>query len=194
MFEEKTSESPVLTIRQKRRLFYKLSGEFREYKNAKKSYIATTRFNNATWMENSNYRVDHRLKCVYGSPQPIHSQITENTLLFVLEMNNDKNRIMGIGIIKNKPKYGNHHIYANEEYNRYCYESKFRIDRSEMDDQEEEIMKIFDALCFKGSTTHLKKLRGIKLFPLERLFRCRKIMDLDKLVHEMVLKRFEEKN
>ena len=69
MFEEKTSESPALTIRQKRRLFYKLSGEFREYKNAKKSYIATTRFNNATWMENANYRVDHKLKCVYGSPQ-----------------------------------------------------------------------------------------------------------------------------
>ena len=65
---------------------------------------------------------------------------------------------------------------------------------AEMDEEEEKIMTIFDALCFKGSTTHLKKLRGIKLFPLERLFRCRNIIDLDGFVQKMVLKRFGENN
>ena len=199
MFEEEheteqPSQKSQLNIRQKRRLFYKLCGEFREYKNAKKSFIATTRFNNATWAENEEYRKKHNLQCVYGSPQAIHSQVTDKMFVFVLEMNNDENKIMGIGIIKNKPKHGKHRIYANEEYNRYSYESKYRIDRAEMDEEEEKIMTIFDALCFKGSTTHLKKLRGIKLFPLERLFRCRNIIDLDGFVQKMVLKRFGENN
>jgi len=190
MENQETQPNSSLTIRQKRRLFYKISGEFREYKNAKKSYIATTRFNTATWIENQCYREKSGIPCVYGSPEPIHSQIKDNMFLFVLEMNNDKNKIEGIGIIKNKPKLGKHQIYSNGEYNRYSYESKHRIDRSDMNEEEETIMKIFDALCFKGSTTHLKKLRGIKLFPLERLFRCRHIKDLDTLVQDMVLRRF----
>ena len=86
--------------------------------------------------------------------------------MFVLEMHNDKNKIQGIGLIKNKNVIGSYHkIYSDGNYNRYTYKSKFRIDRHELTADEKKTIRILDILLFKGSR-HLKRGQGIKVVPL----------------------------
>ena len=50
---------------------------------------------------------------------------------------------------------------------------KHRIDRNEMNSEEEEIMKVFDILCFTGKR-HQKRLSGIKSFPVDMLYKMSK--------------------
>jgi hypothetical protein len=152
---------------------------------SQKHYIMTSRFNNDTWRENSNYRKMHpKFGCIYCSPCPVSSQIAEDGVLFVLEMNNDENRIMGIGTVKNKPTIHALAIYNNNNYNRYQYYGKWRISRDDMTDEEETIMRVFDILCFSGNT-HQKRGQGLKRFPLYMLSRCSKILDLEEFIVSM---------
>ena len=64
-------------------------------------FIMTSRFNNSTWGENCKYRNEQSIKgCIYGSPELNNKLIPVESILFILEMNNDINKIMGIGIGK----------------------------------------------------------------------------------------------
>lgn len=185
------SQMTELTIRQKRRLVYRIDGNLREFKHNMKSYITTTRFNDVTWAENREYiKSNPNIGCIYGTCEQISSQIHQESVLFVLEMANDQNRILGIGMVRNRPIPRKHHIYTNEEYNRYAYVGRHRIDRSEMSEEEDTIMQVFDILCFKGAR-HLKRLRGIKTFPADMLYRCKRIMDLAEFIKNMFVKRIQ---
>ena len=65
-------------------------------------YIATTRFNDATWQQNNSWRERHEWAgCIYGSPTLIKDTIPIGMNVAILEMHNDLNTIMGIGIISN---------------------------------------------------------------------------------------------
>ena len=74
--------------------------------------LTCTRFNNATWQEYQDWKVKHRpayeqlyqrpLKCIYGTPKEISSKIPLEAQILVIEMNNDENKIMGIGEIQNR--------------------------------------------------------------------------------------------
>ena len=65
--------------------------------------IATTRFNNATWEENKRWREKHEwYGCIYATPVRISEDIPGNTIVFILEMNNEENKVEGIGIIYNR--------------------------------------------------------------------------------------------
>ncbi len=64
--------------------------------------IVTTRFNNETLESNYAYRRKHGFACMYCCPQELSPKIHYNTPVFVIEMNNQKNQIEGIGLIKNK--------------------------------------------------------------------------------------------
>jgi hypothetical protein len=75
--------------------------------------LACTRFNNKTWQEYQQWMTTHQqpyeqiyhrpLKCIYGCPREIsHKKIPPQAEILVIEMNNDENRIMGIGKIENK--------------------------------------------------------------------------------------------
>ena len=76
----------------------------REYKLNLKHYIMTSRFSNNTWEENKKYRLNHKnIGCIYCSPEPIASHIPLDKFHFILEMNNDLNKIMGIGTVRNHP-------------------------------------------------------------------------------------------
>ena len=81
--------------------------------------IACTRFNNKTWQEREQWLATNQtryeqiykrpLKCIYGSPREIsHTKIPPEKTILVIEMNNDENKIIGIGEIKNQT--------ANEVY------------------------------------------------------------------------------
>jgi hypothetical protein len=81
--------------------------------------LACTRFNNHTWQEYqtwlSAYQQSYEqiyqrpLKCIYGAPREIsHKKFPPQAKILVIEMNNDENKIMGIGEIINQT--------ANEVY------------------------------------------------------------------------------
>jgi len=189
-----TDEEPKKSSKCKRYLEYKQNTDMREYHRSMRSVLTTTRFNDKTWIENQKYRENHDLTkgCIYGTPEQISGRVLEKDKpIFVLEMNNEQNRIMGIGLIRGQTNVKKHNIYSNEDYNRYSYVGKYRVDREEMSAEEDEVMKIFDALCFKGHR-HMKRLKGIKAFPIDLLYQHHKTIDLVDFIAKM-LKRHAEK-
>jgi len=110
--------------------------------------IACTRFNNKTWQEYqtwlSAYQQSYEhiykrpLKCIYGAPREIsRKKIQPQTKILVIEMNNDENKIMGIGEIQNQTASETYrskqsrtateahtmkfNIFSDRNYSRYIY-------------------------------------------------------------------------
>lgn len=164
-----------------------------DYKKQLKHFIVTSRFTNTTWEENQKYREKwgEKLGCIYCSPDPISIQIPPDSILFVLEMNNDTNEIMGIGMIRNRSQINRHHVYNHDNYNRYNYTGKFHISRDDINTEEEElVMMIFDKLCFTGNK-HMKRGQGLKSFPIDMLYRCKSKIDLVESVCKMFKRRMD---
>ena len=151
--------------------------------------ILTTRFNNITWEENNNYRISRNMSgCLYGSARKMKETIPLNTLVFVVEMNNPKNKIEGIGLIRNFTHFDKYYkIYQDGNYNRYIYKSEYRIDREELDSH---IVKIFDYILFKEKT-HLKRGIGLTTIPPKLLNHnmCRE-MDLQLELQNIFKRKF----
>ena len=156
--------------------------------------IVTTRFTHTTWESNQQYRAKNNITgCIYGSPQEMSPKILNDSIVFVVEMNNDSNTIEGIGLVRNRAyldKYYN--IYKEGNYNRFVYVGKTRISRCDMTEEEEEVMKVFDILCFKGNK-HMKRGHGLKSFPIEILYKCSKRLNLVNFISEMFKKRLIQK-
>lgn len=172
-------------LREKQRL--------RDFKLTMTKFIMTSRFNNSTWSENEQYR--ERLNhtgCIYCCPVAVTQKIPYESIMFVLEMNNDTNQIIGIGMVKNYAIRDKYKVYANGNYNRYVFVGKHRIDRVDMNDDEESVMQLFDRLCFKGNR-HMKRGQGLRSFPVELLYELSKKLDLTKFIVEMFKKRMSGK-
>jgi len=132
-------------------------------------HIASTRFNNNTFSENMGYREKHKFPVIYGTMIKIHRKIDIGSFLFIVEMNNDTNKIEGIGLVKNslalEKKYK---IYENDDYNRYIYRGNYWLSRQQIITLDSSIVEIFDKILFKGKT-HLKRACGITVLN-EKLF------------------------
>lgn len=130
--------------------------------------IAITRFNDTTYRENREWcrKNDYR-GTIYGTPMRISEKISPDAELYVLEMNNSTNRIMGIGYImpgRNTIKRAK--IYRDNNYNRFIYNSSHRIDL-ENDYVSIKLIKFIISLekaLFYGSR-HCKRGQGIQLLP-----------------------------
>lgn len=138
--------------------------------------IGTTRFNANTWDENCKWRSLNKPQgCAYGVMKTIGERIPLNSLVFVLEMNNTTNTIMGIGLVVNCPDpLENVKIYKDYNYCCYLYTSGSRIDLTEFTQREKCIINIFEHLVFKNKS-HLKRGQGITALP-------------DKMIHYVVSK------
>lgn len=90
--------------------------------------IYTTRFNSVTYNQNQNFKKSSQWN---GSLYSTMLSLPDNTpdkLLFVLDMNNTTNKIVGIGfIIKKLAKDQSVNIYNNPSFNHYVYKSKYYI-------------------------------------------------------------------
>ena len=65
-------------------------------------YIGCTRFTNETLQQNRSYIVQKDINgCIYGVPRKIPSKIPVKASVIVFEMNNDENKLIGAGLIKN---------------------------------------------------------------------------------------------
>lgn len=163
-----------------------------EFAKHQKHYLMTTRFSEETWEENAYFRNKHKhIGCVYGSTMMSCSSIPIDTVMFVLEMNNSENKIMGIGLVKNHPICGKYDVYDNKNVNRYLFMGKIRIDRSEMTPVENEIMKFFDVICFRG-WKHMKRGNGLTRFPIHILYQCMRVFDLVGFICDMFKKRMSK--
>ena len=106
------------------------------------------------------------------------ASIPSHIPVIVLEMNNDTNQIMGIGMVTNRIIYNKYSIYQNTKFNLYAYTGTYRVNRTDLNPSEEQMMQVLDHLCFKGKR-HLKRLQGIKQFPLDLLYNCKTKCNLD---------------
>ena len=156
-----------------------------------KQFLLTSRFTNSTLMENRKYKEKNNIGCIYCSPDPITKRIPNGAVVFILEMNNEMNKIEGIGMIRNHPIVNKYSVYNDGNYNRYVFKGKHYISRKSMNDKEEELMQAFDILCFKGNK-HMKRGQGLKSFPIEMLYNCRNILDIIKFICNMFKIRMSE--
>jgi hypothetical protein len=145
--------------------------------------ICTTRFNRETLQENIQWKKlkNKTTHCVYGSPSMLKQSIKENEWIIVLEMHNDINKIIGLGLMRNIP-IKNNNIYSFGNYNRYTYEGHIRIDLSNVDTslsshgddddtkddvltrEERIVIRILELSLFYGQK-HSKRAKGICELP-----------------------------
>lgn len=164
----------------------------KHFKKELSKYILTSRFNNNTCQENKFYRDRYKnIGCIYCSPSRVTHEIPLERIMFILEMNNDINKIVGIGMVRNHEYINKYMVYQNRNYNRYVYVGKHRIDRCEMTKEEDIIMQALDILCFTGYK-HMKRGQGLRQFPLSMVYNIKGIVDLVSFINDMFKKRLTE--
>jgi hypothetical protein len=117
-------------------------------------------------------------------------KILYDSLVFIVEMNNEKNNIEGIGLVRNRPyldKYYN--IYKDGNYNRFIYKSNYYIDREKLIRYDEALVKLLEYILFKEKS-HLKRGSGFttitpKLVASKKNEECKKL-DLNKIINNVV--------
>ena len=130
--------------------------------------VCITRYNDQTWGERAAWLVaNHEYKCIYKAPVAIKSNIPYEAPLFVLEMNNDTNQIMGVGRIVNEIRADrSYSIYADKNYNRYTYLGRQRLDRADIMQLKmgARIIETLERMLFYGGR-HAKRGQGIHELP-----------------------------
>lgn len=129
-------------------------------------FVVTSRFSNETFNENETYRQRNNLQgCIYGSPLTISKKIPTEASVFVVEMNNNTNKILGIGKIVNYPNRNRPPpVYSYGNYNRYLYTGTKRMDRDEIERFSPALVETLETLLFKGKT-HAKRGSGLITYP-----------------------------
>lgn len=172
--------------------YFKEQFEIKEFAKNMKKFIVATKFTDSTFEENTAYRKQKNIQCIYSSPVEVSKKIPPDAILFVLEMNNDKNEIVGIGLVKNHPIVNRHRIYSTQNYNRFSYVGKHYISKEEMTTEEIEVIAALEHFCFK-TKAHIKRCNGLKQFPTEILYRLSKVKDIIEFITNMYKKRQLEK-
>jgi hypothetical protein len=164
----------------------------RNYKLTIRTYLLTSRFNTETRKQNEIYRhTKWQNGCLYCCPEKISQSIPIDSKVIVLEMDNDINKIFGVGMLTNKPIFNKHCVYKDENYNRYNYIGKYRISREDLTNKEEAVFKALDILCFTGNQ-HMKRGHGLKAFPTKLLMNCSKTLDITQFIENMFKTRFSK--
>lgn len=148
--------------------------------------MVSTRFSNTTLGENNAYCSRTGIKgCIYGSPFEMSPNILHDSLVFVIEMNNNSNQIEGIGLIRNLPLMDKYYpIYMEGNYNRFVYKSDYHISRELLMRNNHILVIVLDYLLFKeknhmkrgcGFTTITQKIINGKTNPKYKLLDINKI-------------------
>jgi hypothetical protein len=144
-------------------------------------YIATTRFTEETYYENMTYKERKNIKgVIYPCPMKINPKLLLDVPMFVIEMNNSKNEICGVSLIRNKLVFNVRNVYSHTTFNRYVYVGKCYINREMLMRINEKLVFMLDIILFKGKS-HQKRLQGISLLR-EKLLQDERLegMDIEK--------------
>jgi hypothetical protein len=126
-----------------------------DFKDAEETFtdceIFTTRFNTDTYNENIEAREFCDFDCAYGSPNKIKN-IKIGDPLYMIEMNNETNRIEGIGHIHNKSLKYPPKIYrpSYDDCNTYVYTGDHHITREDIYRLFPDIIDKLENKLFKG--------------------------------------------
>jgi len=133
-------------------------------------HIGTVRFTNKTYQENTKWKERKNHKgCIYGLDTKITENINKGEYIFVLEMNNDKNKIMGIGLIKNVTIPAERsRIYEDEIYNNYLYKGKKHITRDKLMEINTNMVLFLENMLFTGAH-HFKRGNGCTILTKDRI-------------------------
>ena len=156
--------------------------------------IVTIRYNNQTWGANKNYRLKKKLQCIYASSCGLTESIDFNSPVFVIEMNNELNEIMGIGLIKNLPITDKiYKIQEDRNYNRFIFIGKYHISREILEGYNPFLIYVLDEILFKGKT-HSKRGSGLTKIPEKvlKLDVCEDI-DIKKEIRKIFIYHFKDK-
>jgi hypothetical protein len=156
--------------------------------------IVTGRYNNETWEATVKYRVKKKLECIYAPPDKLAETIDINLPVFVIEMNNSLNQIMGIGLIKNKLVTDKvYKVQEDSNCNRYIYIGEYHISREILDEYNPFLVYVLDEILFKGYT-HSKRGSGLTKIPEKvlKLDVCEGI-DIKKEIKNIFVHHFKDK-
>jgi hypothetical protein len=127
--------------------------------------IATGRYNNATYEESLAYRGKKKITCIYAPACPLSQSIPRDSPVFIIEMNNQRNMIMGIGLIKNKLQTDrNYKVHSDTNLNRYIYIGRHHLPRERLQLYSPNLVSVLDEILFKGKT-HSKRGIGLLRIP-----------------------------
>lgn len=127
--------------------------------------VVTVRFNNETWEASLRYRVKKKFACIYAPPCKLSKDIDLESPVFVIEMNNSNNEIIGIGLIKNKLVTDKvHKVQEDTNCNRYIYIGEHHISRELLNNYNPFLVYVLDEILFKGYT-HSKRGSGLTKIP-----------------------------
>ena len=151
-------------------------------------HIQTTRFNQDTWNENVAFRTKYNYGgCIYNSPRLMSPKVKPDSIVYMLEMNNTLNRIEGIGSIINCPVLHKHYkIHGDANYNRFAFQSRIRLDRQEIQDENSELLELLETLCFKGKT-HVKRGHGFMSISAKAI-QLKDAHDITERVHRLFMR------
>tara|TARA_B110000977_G_scaffold185210_1_gene249774 strand:+ start:720 stop:1322 length:603 start_codon:yes stop_codon:yes gene_type:complete len=143
------------------------------YKMEHDFIIGTVRFNNKTYLENIEWkqRKEHQ-GCAYGLDKPISKKIPSGKSIYIIEMNNDTNEILGIGKIKNQVVYSHRsRMYKEERLNKFIYKSPDFISRDDIIKKQPKgniVLKFLENILFYGYK-HFKRGQGCIIIPWDRI-------------------------
>ena len=156
-------------------------------------HLASTRFNNSTFHENTLFKKDNKIDgVIYGSNLQINKKYEKGVLLFVFEMNNETNQIEGIGLIRNylltEKRYN---VYSNMDYNRFIYKGDYYLSKEQLVRINEEFIKTMEKILFKGKS-HLKRQSGISVLTekLLKKWNC-SLEEFKKIVKNIFVSHFQ---
>lgn len=131
--------------------------------------VVTGRYSNETWKETMSCRERIQRACIYGPPNRISDTIPVSTPVYVIEMNNSINQIMGIGLINNKVVTDKvYKIHKDTNLNRYIYIGDHHLSRELLELYNPRLVAVLDEILFKGYT-HSKRGSGLMRIPEKAL-------------------------
>jgi hypothetical protein len=127
--------------------------------------VVTGRYDNETWIATTQYRIKKQLTCIYAPPCRLSPTIDLNSPVFVIEMNNSTNQIMGIGLIKNKLVTDKvYKVQADSNCNRYIYIGEYHLSRELLENYNDFLVYVLEEILFYGKT-HSKRGMGLTKIP-----------------------------
>jgi hypothetical protein len=130
--------------------------------------IGTTRFTNITWEQNKQWKIKRNHEgSLYGFSIEMPTSINYKDYIFIIDMNNDKNCIEGIGLIQNVSDDNNRtRIYDDKNYNRYVFKSKYYVEKEKIKDQK--TLLFLEQILFT-TQKHMKRGLGVTVLRYDRI-------------------------
>ena len=77
--------------------------------------------------------------------------------------------------------------------NVYSYTGSQHVETAEMDEEDQQTIKILETICFKGKQ-NMKRSPLITQFPIRKLYQLREELNISEIVENMFAKKYKLKN